>query len=73
MTGYDRNKEFMAWLLKEKHKLPPFNPSETRLVWSQRDAWARHPDTQRWWYLAVDRTGRDWMESVKTCSWHDLV
>ena len=76
MTDLERNKErnkaFMDWLVTTKHNLPPFDPSETRLVWSKQDAWARHPETQRWWFLAVDRPGREWVESIKTCSIYDL-
>jgi hypothetical protein len=73
MTDYNRENEFLRFLSDKGLNLPPFTPSETMLIWSRQDCWARHPETQRWWYLPADRPGREWVESLNTCSRMDLL
>jgi hypothetical protein len=73
MSEYNREEYLLAWLAKKNLSMPPFKPSEACLIWNRQDAWVRHPETQRWWYLPVDRAGREWIESIKTCSRTDLL
>jgi hypothetical protein len=63
---------FNEYLASKGHKLPPFDPSETSLSLSLANAWARHPDTDLWWFLPLERPGRDWIESLRTESKYDL-
>ena len=63
----------IEWLSSQNLPAPPFDPKEMRLIWNRQDLWARHPETERWWYLAVDRPRSGWRESTKTCSRQNLL
>ena len=64
--------ELHKWLEKTNRPKVPFTSSETSLSWSGQNAWARHPDTQRWWHLRLESTQAVWTESWKTCSKYEL-
>lgn len=63
----------LNWFLSTTLPPVPFEPAEMTLIWNRQDLWARHPETKRWWYLAIDRPVTEWSESTKTCLRRDLL